>query len=530
MSDELPLRRILVIPQIGLSSTMSDSSFQLMHDIVSTASRTRPELYFYMVVPDWAKDMPEPPSNCHRIVLPLNRDWWFNDMVGVGSHQFAELFHRRGGKYVIDALYCEQVSSAYYMGQWLSDHRTKHSLPVFFSDPIWIPEWLKWTIEQKLGCMLAYATSYAFFNVPGHRTEMAGLLSKWFKPNVVDMIQERHMIVPPALDMKMFDRITEENPKHEKVSLFCGMRFNTIKNIPFIMDVFSTLYSYGRDIYVCSTTGTEEGRAQNVMVDDRSFFKHLSFSTPRDEYLKQAARCHVFLSASVGETFALHIVEQLLMGLVGVVPDSEWVWQCLPRDYPFKYRYKDKQEAYTVTAWVMDNLEKAREMIRPHVEWLRKEYSSEHAVEVLMGHIGKVIDERYVDHSARDVSFLNKGFFRMPLRLEIVEAASSLGDSFTMSQLLSTIKFTGTDSRIITKLGAPRQGIPTMYDIRMILHSFGWYDAHDGPEIRFVRSPRARSPLESYREQIEEAKRMSLDAPKGGSGVEESDDGDADGL
>lgn len=514
----MALRRILLIPHLGLSQCRSDSSYQGFIDMVkSNVNATgKDKCFFYMILPDWAQDpFPDEPNQM-TMTVRMNKDFWISEMIGVEPEFLASNFCRRGGRYVIDMLYTEMVRPSWYMGQVLGDYRARHGVPVAVGDPIGISTVVNRTWEHQIANCMSYLHGYTVTDYGEDRDYYVGQIKQFFKPAYVEKFIDRLWSVNNGIDFDAYSKIAEEERcnKHEKISLFCGMRFNENKGIKFIMDVFKTLYASGRDVYIASTTGTAEVKGmQQIPGGDMSMLKTMKFSCKREEYIREASRCHVFLSASKDESFAMHIVEQLSLGLVGVVPDLYWVWECIPRNYPFVYRSGDRLQAYTVVSWCMDNYERAKAMIEPIVAEIRAKYNSKNSSGAMIDMFERRIDERFVDYKSKKLSFSKSGKFRFPFRLEVCDAADSLGESFSMDDLLGKLKskMVGTDMNVFKRLGGPRMGVPTLYDIRMMLHSYGWEDACDGPEVRFVRGDNVTVPSIEYKDQIEEAKNLQYE-------------------
>jgi glycosyltransferase involved in cell wall biosynthesis len=482
-----------------------------MMDLIRSSREMDRKFFFYMILPEWAQDPWPDEPNQFTITVPMNKDFWMNEMIGVPAEPLAEAFCRRGGKYIVDMLYTEMVRPSWYMGQVISDYRSRHSLPVFITDPITIGGWVNRTWEHRVANAYSYLHGYPLATSTFEENGYRELVTDFFRPAYIDKFNQRIHRVPVAIDIASYQKVRDEEQgnKHEKVSLFCGMRFNEDKGIKFIMDVFRTLYASGRDIYVCSTTGTDQIKGTQQIPDkDMSMLKTMKFGCPRDEYVQEAARCHVFLSASKVESFAMHIVEQLTLGLIGVLPNAQWVWDWIPKEYPFVYEPGDRVEAYTMISWVMDNYERAYEMARPFMDYVAKAYDSKESSKAIFDAFNQRIDERFVDYTKKPLRFSKGGKFRYPFRLEVCDAADSLGESFSMPQLLQVLKarMKGTDVGVFTKLGGPRLGVPTLYDIRMMLESYGWTDACDGPKVRFVRGDNVIVPSHAYADQIAAAK------------------------
>lgn len=510
------MSRVLLIPQVGLSDLLGDSSFQFMYANVEAAHRMGRKHFFYIVVPHWSYGEIPPLPNLHVTRVEMNRDFFYNDLLGVPPHVLGEMFGRRGGRFIVDAIHSEMVRSAWYMGQVIADYRAK-TLPVFITDPVSIDDWLTQSWEQEVANICSSMACYRMVGSKWLKESYLDAARKYMKPSMVDKYSERlELVSGNGIKFEEYFRIRDEeaNNKHEKVSLFCGSRFTPDKGITFIQDVFRKLYAGGRDIYVMSTTNTAENKGSQLVGKDLSHLKMLKYSCSRDEYMHEAARCHVSLSAAGEETFAMHIIEHLALGLVCVVPNKDWVWRWIPKDYPFVYESRSLEQAYGVVSWVMDNLEKAKEMIRPICEKIFAEYDSKLAMERYLEVIERRIAGVRRDHKASRPRFVQKGKFRIPFRVELIDVAMTLGESFTFKQLLDALKgrMTGMNVRVLMQPGGPRLGVPTLYDIRATLHSYGFEDACDHEDVRFVRTSEAKSIAELYGDLIDRARALDAEA------------------
>ena len=95
----------------------------------------------------------------------------------------------------------------------------------------------------------------------------------------------------------------------------------------------------------------------------------------RFKYFEEASKCHAFLVTSDGENAPNFFVEQIYLGLIGVLPDKPYVWEMLPKDYPFIYRSKD--EAYMWLAQIAGNYEHYRQQLEPYRQFIKEKYQKE---------------------------------------------------------------------------------------------------------------------------------------------------------
>jgi len=98
----------------------------------------------------------------------------------------------------------------------------------------------------------------------------------------------------------------------------------------------------------------------------------MRFAVGREAYLREAALGHVFLYLNQMEAGNTAILEQLYLGLVGVLPHRPWAFELLGEDYPFLWR--TKAEAYGMLQYAVDNWEEASSKIAYIRDRIRKNH------------------------------------------------------------------------------------------------------------------------------------------------------------
>lgn len=93
---------------------------------------------------------------------------------------------------------------------------------------------------------------------------------------------------------------------------------------------------------------------------------------PRSEYEQAVLSTDVFLATSKMESYGMQYWELLVSGAVGVFCRAAWSEQVLGADYPFLF--SSVAEGKEMMIAVLDDLQYARQLVRPYAETVRRDH------------------------------------------------------------------------------------------------------------------------------------------------------------
>ncbi|MBW2123764.1 MAG: glycosyltransferase, partial [Deltaproteobacteria bacterium] len=283
------------------------------------------------------------------------------------------------------------------------------------------------------------------------------------------------IVAPAGVDVDGIEAITKGVQRNERFSLFFGARMNAVKQPDRIIEVYDYFYRYGRDIDIVVTTGTQELPAIKMRRKVKKGRDYLSirWACGREEYLKEAARCHAFICWSTSEGFPVGFWEQMYLGLVGLFPNKKWAVRQLPEGY--KWVFNTKQEAYAMLMEIASDWEKHHRDMAHVRKLIREEYR-----------IGKIYAVMEADLEGR---IADRKTYRMTKGVVALleEVLPVAGDRFSLAQLVDLMNQQGRAFMAENKARSATFRYPSNYDIHRWLLDNGYRDLCDGRMPRYER-------------------------------------------
>jgi len=168
-------------------------------------------------------------------------------------------------------------------------------------------------------------------------------------------------------------------------------QFWMFKKTEEILGILGYLEASGRtNIEFQITTVTAEMTALSHVPQKWGKYFRLLPNCEWEKYLRYAKASHVGLVASPREALGVAFVEILYQGVILVFPDKDWVYQIVPKDYPFIYR--DKSQAYGLLAYIVDNYEEAWEKFKHVPAFIRERFANQKSMAYVVDEVRKHID------------------------------------------------------------------------------------------------------------------------------------------
>jgi hypothetical protein len=245
-----------------------------------------------------------------------------------------------------------------------------------------------------------------------------------------------------------------------------------------VFEVFDLIYKccpQTRILVTCPSSG--RGRAFHRILRDKPYIE-THFGLPQREYLTKIQNAHVFVHyPSRPATISAAVIEQQLLGLVGVFPADERKPASLYPEYP--YLFTDKKELFHITKYLVehyydDSVQQVIARQRTHVETY---FHSNRDALFIYQHMQNL----YLQKEARLTGAVRAGILDF-----LAEQTAGLCE-IDMRQIFVLFRRFGrveVDLGYLKKLSilhtSPAQ-------IRWLMGQLGFEDACDGPETRFVR-------------------------------------------
>ena len=466
-------RRWLLIPHTGLRNIKGDSNYLLFLDLAKhLTSRGH---WVYMLMPGYAR---EKVTHVERLMYVFQEMYYdfYTAYVVLDSQWMCDLFSRRVGTELIDAVVTSKAMLIPSLQELLSDHVRCKDIVCYHIEPGVMDREAGDSFQgtmQMVRTALGYAYGIPVFLTPYEKERGIRLAREYVSGSTLQMIDQDSIVAPVGIDVKGIDAIVDGVERNEKFTLFYGARLNAVKQPERIIEVYDYFYKYGRDIEIVITTGTQHlpaVRFEKKVLKGRDFLR-IKWACSREEYLKEAAKCHAFICWSTSEGFPVGFWEQMHLGLVGLFPNRNWAVKQLPKGY--KWVFSTKQEAYAMLMELADDWQKHHDDMAYVRKIIRDEY-----------HVGKIYSLIEADLENR---LSDKKTYRMTkgvvdLAQEVLPVA---GEEFTLLQLLDLMKQSGRVFMAENKERSATFRYPSNYDIHSWLIENGYEDVCDGRVPRY---------------------------------------------
>lgn len=201
-----------------------------------------------------------------------------------------------------------------------------------------------------------------FFSTQHDLNEFLKYSRDWFSMAKTKKLMEQSRLTRFAIDLEKFYRIGQEREGQRRegrkgVVLGYGGQFTGKKNVPFMVECFEKAMATGRDVKMIAATWWELNK-----VPESIRHKHVDLRTsvPCGNY-DVFREADVALCVSEDEGAGSGWLEMLASGLLMIYWDRPWWKGMIPEGYPFVA--KSLPEVQQMFFWVLDNFEKAKEMV-----------------------------------------------------------------------------------------------------------------------------------------------------------------------
>jgi len=377
--------RIVNVPLVWLKRLNSNSWYLAMEDLVAY---TPEEDFFY-----WFSDS----EIMQAIRKRMEKRWlewkvsyveqevfkfdFYNYVFNFDFKEFASYFNQMFWLYPIDCVFVHSPEIVYSMKRWIVDLRSQYQdIPIFILEQkVWEER------EEKINPV--WYILYNFWYILGYpiflweHEKMAALrqLTKYFRWSVLDEFLKKAKVLPLWVDTEYIDKIKVwlEGKRQVKTLYYWG-RINDWKKTDIIFNEYFYIKAGWYDVDVWITTWWAIWNQKSVSESlKRLDFAKIFENQWREDYLKKATKCHVWLVASKTEGFPVWYMEMLYAWVILVFPDYDRVRSWIPKEYPFIYKNID--EARAMLRWIIENYEEAREK----TEFMRKYIKDEYDVKVV---------------------------------------------------------------------------------------------------------------------------------------------------
>jgi len=402
--------RILYIPVFS-SSRMVEASPSYNHapKIIRRIVKKHPDTYFYVLFPKLNE-----PDDINNFTLrsgknvfeslPNTKVIYMNSVSHQRTEMFLitrevwELFNEGTGKYYVDLIWNEKPYLAPLLKRLVSNFTAPQSsdVPIVTTTQL-IP------VAEKGGSLVdlvATSTGYMVSDVPvfqsPHQRNRAIEASKTvLNLSRIEDLRKRAKVITQGVDTEELDKVRETATKYPKLTVNYSSKLYLQKKYEDSFEVMDKAYVSGRQIDVQVVTSSSYQKVMGAEGKYSKVYKYFKVyeRANRDTFLKASVKSHIFLMMADYEDFPMTVLEQLYLGLVGILPDTEWAHYVIGKDYPFLY--KSKKQALEMLCYLIDNYDKvAPQIITRNIEYIRNTHTMDRMADNFLSEFKRLHKER----------------------------------------------------------------------------------------------------------------------------------------
>lgn len=473
--------RVVILPVISFPRVWSESEWLMYEKMARTWVERNPDAFVYFVTPDTPDKLPE-----HPRIRWIVEKWYdsFYDKVAMAGGTFLDLFNPRIGKYQVDAIVTSRTVASTQIARMLWDPRCGEDMMPLFTRELKAVDYGKahQTLNdlEIVGRSLGYVFSYPIFDTAVDMGVAKDAALRYIQPFYVKKTFDRAFVNPCGIGVRDIDEHTKDVKKHEKFTCFFGGRLNWgSKRAPITLGFMDRFFAFGRDVRVIASSPSGESMKTEAFTKKFASLELFPYM-PTQDFWRKAKECHVFVSFSKIEGFTVGVVEMLYMGLIGLLPKSDWVKGLLMErydDYPFKHG--DETECLAIMRYVYENYEKACAQVAWLPEFIRERYNCFET------------NQREYEYMKTIVGKTRQSYLWSPENTRLMEATvAALGDTFSMQDAWEKLV---EISRGYSKTGPARRGQMSRYTFHKWLLSHGYSDTCQEEFPTYVRLAEQRA-------------------------------------
>jgi len=453
-----------------------------LKNYIRQAVLTDPDGKIYLAMPkdaDWVRaDMDYP--NVHIIETSTLVGGQFQrwNIVRI-PQEIKDLFSDFCGKYIVDAVvFVSPEHVPQYVAELFSTVSNNSLVPITYSNVMFglsdrnMNE--PYRVLQSAGLQLC--DGHAWVSEVSYKRSME-VVRRHVSPAIYNKIDSscskvRTMAIP--LDyVKQFN--VKEKPKDKWVVNY-GYGFNSAYDYQAVFEIVDALYSVGYPLrFIMNTSSKAQGKHGNDFTEvwKKRYEHHFDYTygLPQEEFWKRASEAHAFLFLATDAEGSFSVIEQFMLGLVGVFKYSDWLREFLYPGYP--YVAKTNNEIATLLKYVCENYftPEVQEVLQKQTEHIRNLHD--------VPNLGKIHKE------VMDLSEKRKSKFPPPKNM--VSVVSKIPESQTRITFDELCDFVQANIKFVIDLRDIQPNSRCKSVWRLAMHLAGWRDDPSTSDTTFIR-------------------------------------------
>ena len=259
--------------------------------------------------------------------------------------------------------------------------------------------------EDEILCANGFLTGRTFFQSPQHRARARRMVAKYLNPSCLKKFDEKTSVIPMGIDCDEIDEIRKTRQTGDKIVLnYSGKMYNFV-NYEESFKIMDNIFRARNNVKVQVVTPS---LSIKHLEPQYSHFE-IHYGQNREMFLEKIKNAHIFINNSLWQDFSMTTVEQAYMGLIPILPNTDWAKYIVGEKYP--YLFNNVIEAQNYMLMCVDSYEEDYNEIVPELrERIKQMFDSKGIAELLYREMQQAVKDEMekFEFTATNYDFLKR--------------------------------------------------------------------------------------------------------------------------
>lgn len=328
--------RILYVPLYTATDLSSCSTYLMMRRFFESWLSDGGNYLYFPTFTGFEIDHPQ----VTNIILDNGTYRSQRDRMKEVPEEIAKKFQELWGDDIIDVVVCDSPMIVPYLKGLLSSYTKQGSGGILFVNMVqFVFDHKSSSFAQDVGFMnTVLGMAVADLNVVSLPNDLNRLLQearRYLSPVMVEAIKKNTIVSLGGVDVDRIRKFVSAE-KDPEFTFNWGVAMNSGYNVEEIFNEFDMLFCSGRGIKVVASSANHKTTLFDF--SKYSYFK-LRDRVPQEEFWSICSRCHAFIFSPAGVSeLSYSVIEQQLLGLLGLLKDDPQNIDMVYPGYPFLYK------------------------------------------------------------------------------------------------------------------------------------------------------------------------------------------------
>lgn len=367
--------RILYVPLYTTSNIEACSTFHFAKKFFLQLVSQFPDTYVYF--PVFQRYIENPIITHPRIKL-----------IDINSHRkiykqrddmslfpaYLDQFRESDGKYYVDVVVCDKPMVSAAILDHLKSYTTNGSGGILLVNlhQFIVDSKINTFVHSHSFCSIVMGMAVADLNVfslESDKNRMKAEERNYLSPAMIRKINDSSLLSLGGVDVEKVERFLSDE-RNEKFTVNWGYAYTNGYQVDKVFGEIDMLFRSGRDIEIIATS--PGGKGSLIDFERFNYFTFME-KVPQEKFWEIISKCHAFVYMAWQGELSYSVLEQQILGLVGVFINKEYIEGMLYPEYPFIAKSHEEIAVYLrqiyenyESEWIQEVIEKQRQWVKDH--------------------------------------------------------------------------------------------------------------------------------------------------------------------